>query len=338
MEALRILNLEDDPLDTELIQADLAAGGIPSEITRVYRRDDFLAALEKGDFDLVLSDYSLPGFDGLTALEITREIRPEVPFIFVSGAIGEERAIESLKNGATDYVLKYRLERLVPAVRRAVREVEERTERRRAEEALKEVREAERTRIARDLHDVVLQDLSTILQTLQAKQVQADELGMEVGLQQEIDTLRRAVMGLRDAIYDLRPESGQEFLEAVGALVEYNRRLAPDREISLTVQGEFPKELPDAVKVELVRIIREALTNAHRHSSARRVSVVLRMAEGEMRALISDNGKGFEPQTARRGVGISAMQERAAAIGGDLEVQSQSGGGTRVVIQVPLFS
>ncbi len=216
MEALRILNLEDDPLDTELIQADLAAGDIPSEITRVHRREDFLAALEKGDFDLVLSDYSLPGFDGLSALEITRQIRPEVPFIFVSGAIGEERAIESLKSGATDYVLKHRLERLVPAVRRAVREVEERTERRRAEEALKEVREAERTRIAGDLHNVVLQDLSTVLQTLQAKQVHAHERGTEGSLQQEIDTLRRVVVGLQDAIYGLRLERGREFLEAVG--------------------------------------------------------------------------------------------------------------------------
>src|SRR5215217_1370827 len=139
--ALRILDLEDDPVDTELLEANLMAGGISCEMVRVQTRADFEAALVNGDFDLVLSDYSLPSFDGLSALELAKEIRPEVPFILVSGAIGEERAIEALKSGATDYVLKQRLERLVPAVRRAVREAEERNERKRAEEALRESEE-----------------------------------------------------------------------------------------------------------------------------------------------------------------------------------------------------
>jgi PAS domain S-box-containing protein len=133
---LSILDLEDDLLDTELVQANLAEGGITCEIVRVQTREEFVAALEGSDFDLIFSDYLLPSFDGLSALKLAKEIRPEVPFILVSGAIGEERAIEALKSGATDYVLKQRLERLVPAVRRAVREAEERTERRRAEEAL----------------------------------------------------------------------------------------------------------------------------------------------------------------------------------------------------------
>src|SRR5215212_6764596 len=101
--ALRILDLEDDPLDTELVQANLAEGGITCEIVRVQTREEFVAALENGDFDLVLSDYSLPSFDGLSALKLAKEIRPEVPFILVSGVIGEERAIEVLKGGATDY-------------------------------------------------------------------------------------------------------------------------------------------------------------------------------------------------------------------------------------------
>ncbi len=139
--ALRILNLEDDPLDTELVHATLTEGGVACEILRVHARADFVAALESGDVDLVLADYSLPSFDGLSALKVAQEIRPEVPFVLVSGTLGEERAIEALKSGATDYVLKQRLGRLVPAVRRAVEEAEERTERRRAEEALKESEE-----------------------------------------------------------------------------------------------------------------------------------------------------------------------------------------------------
>ena len=130
---LRILNLEDDELDTELTHATLADGGIECEVVRVQTRTDFAATLESSDFDLVLADYSLPSFDGLSALELVQEMRPEVPFVLVSGALGEERAIEALKSGATDYILKQRLERLVPAVRRAVREAEERTERKRPE-------------------------------------------------------------------------------------------------------------------------------------------------------------------------------------------------------------
>ena len=135
--ALRILDLEDDPLDAELIRANLTEGAISCEITRVQTHADFVAALESGGFDLILSDYSMPSFDGLSALRLAREISPEVPFILVSGVIGEDRAIEALKSGATDYVLKQRLERLVPAVRRAVRETQERSERRRAEREIR---------------------------------------------------------------------------------------------------------------------------------------------------------------------------------------------------------
>jgi diguanylate cyclase (GGDEF)-like protein/PAS domain S-box-containing protein len=134
LRGLHILNLEDDPLDTELIQANLAGAGIDCELQRVQDRAAFVAALEEGDFDLILADHSLPGFDGLSALNVARELEPQVPFVFVSGTLGEDAAIESLKSGATDYVLKHRLERLAPAVRRAVREADERAKRERAEE------------------------------------------------------------------------------------------------------------------------------------------------------------------------------------------------------------
>ena len=134
---LRILQLEDSPLDAELERDSLANGGISCEIERVQTRPEFAAALQKGGFDLILADYALPGFDGPAALEMARRTRPEVPFIIVSGTLGEEAAIETLRNGATDYVLKHRLERLVPAVHRAIRESGERSERERAEEALR---------------------------------------------------------------------------------------------------------------------------------------------------------------------------------------------------------
>lgn len=133
---LRILHLEDDPADAELILATIAEEGIDCEVLLVATREDFVAELERGEIGLVLADYSLPAFDGMSALAIVREKHPDLPFVFVSGRLGEEAAIESLKNGATDYVLKNRLSRLVPAIKRALAECEERADRNEAQAAL----------------------------------------------------------------------------------------------------------------------------------------------------------------------------------------------------------
>lgn len=129
--------LEDNLLDAELAQELLEADHIACEITRVQTRTDFVTALKDSALDLILADYMLPSFDGLTALALAREACPDLPFIFVSGTLGEEVAIEALKIGATDYVVKSRLSRLVPSVRRALREAGERIRRKEAEEALR---------------------------------------------------------------------------------------------------------------------------------------------------------------------------------------------------------
>src|SRR3984957_19839866 len=134
---LRILYLEDDPRDAELVQETLENDGLRCQIKRVDTEADFIAALEQGGFELILADYTLPSFDGLSALKIAQRDSPEVPLIFVSGTLGEEVAIEALKIGATDYVFKTRLSRIVPSVQRALREAEERTGLSRAEEALR---------------------------------------------------------------------------------------------------------------------------------------------------------------------------------------------------------
>lgn len=133
---LHILHLEDNPMDSTLIHTMLRAEGVACQITRVQTRAEFETALEQDDFDMIVSDFSLPSFDGQTALQIAHSKYPDVPFIFVSGTIGEEAAVESLKQGATDYVLKDRLSRLVPALKRAAREAAERSARRQAEEQL----------------------------------------------------------------------------------------------------------------------------------------------------------------------------------------------------------
>src|SRR5262245_38435024 len=135
---LRILHLEDNPRDAELIQAILEAEGVSCEVTRVDTEADFSASVEDGGFDVILTDYTLPSFDGLSALKLALEKCPNVPFIFVSATLGEEVAIEALKLGATDYVLKDRLSRIASSVQRALREAEERNQRKRAEDELRD--------------------------------------------------------------------------------------------------------------------------------------------------------------------------------------------------------
>jgi PAS domain S-box-containing protein len=133
---LRILLLEDDSSDAELVQ-ELLAEHFVCEVARVQTRPEFVAALRDTAIDLILADYTLPSFDGLSALHLVLAERPDPPFIFVSGTVGEDVAIEALKIGATDYVLKQRLSRLVPSVQRALREARERAESRKVAEALR---------------------------------------------------------------------------------------------------------------------------------------------------------------------------------------------------------
>ncbi len=134
---LRILLLEDNTRDAELIQELLEADHFVCQVTRVQTRAEFVASLENAGINLILADYRLPSFDGLSALKLALDARPDLPFIFVSGTLGEEVAIEAVKIGATDYVVKSRLSRLVPSVQRALREARERAERKKAEQALR---------------------------------------------------------------------------------------------------------------------------------------------------------------------------------------------------------
>ena len=160
--SLRILLLEDSSLDAELVLESLQATGVHHTVHRVVTREDFTAALERAEQDLILADFVLPAFDGMSALAIARELRPDTPFIFVSGTLGEEIAVEALKRGATDYVLKQRLERLPPTVLRALAEARERLERQRAQSALRDLLE-DRTALLNELDHRVKNNLQLLL-------------------------------------------------------------------------------------------------------------------------------------------------------------------------------
>ncbi len=215
--------------------------------------------------------------------------------------------------------------------------VENITERKRAEEALREIREAERRRIARELHDVVLQDLTYALQSMQVIQRMPEGVDRAGETEQQVEALKRAVGGLRDAIYDLRLESVGErpLVSAVESIVELNRQIGGGCQFELVVEEGFPAKISGPAGVEVVRVVQEALANVRRHSGARRAVVTLGMVNGEVLVEIEDDGRGFGPETSY-GMGLTGMRERVLVLGGELEVEGREGVGTRVSLRVRL--
>ena len=222
-------------------------------------------------------------------------------------------------------------------VRMAVNIFRDITEQKQAEDSLGRVREAERRRMARDLHDGVLQDLSYTVAAMGVMMLEVEDTKLEGELQAAVDALRRAARGLHDAVNDLRLEENRDrpYPELVEHLVQRNRAMARDLEINLQVEEDFPSKPLGEIGTQISRIVQEAITNARRHSGARKVSVTLKLEGEDLVAEVSDDGQGFGPE-ALPGVGFSSMRERAAVIGAELEITSQPGRGTGVRLRVSL--
>jgi PAS domain S-box-containing protein len=212
---------------------------------------------------------------------------------------------------------------------------EEKRDRLRAREIEARTQKEERRRIARDLHDVVLQDLAGVLQSLRLVYLQSKGSGLGLDFKEELEALGRATLGLRGAVHDLRGEKERPLVKSVESLVELNRRLAPDCNIELIIEEGFPNRLRGEVGGELLRVIREALTNARHHSGAKSAAVTLKVQGSDLVAEISDDGQGFALE-GTLGVGLSSMQERAANVDGRLEIESELGQGTSVRLLVPV--
>jgi len=222
-------------------------------------------------------------------------------------------------------------------VRMAVNIFRDVTERKRAEESLRQVRDAERKRLARDLHDGVLQDLSYTTAAMGMIMLEAEDSELEEQLQAVVDAMRRAATGLREVVNDLRieDEGGRPIAEVVESLVRRNRTMAKNIEISLQVGEHVPPSPLGEAGTQVSRVIQEALTNARRHASAKKISVGLRMEGGDLVAEVSDDGVGFGTGVSP-GVGLGSMRERAALVGGELEIESAPRRGTIMRLRVPL--
>ncbi|MBI4624597.1 MAG: response regulator [Verrucomicrobia bacterium] len=351
---IRILLLEDEIADAELVKYALGQSGLTFSFGRVETRDEFVQHLADSPPSLILSDYQLPGFDGLAALEVAREKLPDVPFIFVTGTLGEERAIETLRRGATDYVLKTRLHALAPAVHRALREADERAERRRAEERLREsseqlralsvylqyVREEERTRIAREVHDELGQSLSSLKLDLAwfssrlpkgTKELTGKINEMSRRIDTTIHTVRRIATELRPGILDdlglvaALEWQGKDFQNRTGIFCEV---VAAIRDHGLDAD----------LNTAFFRIFQETLTNIMRHANATRVDVRLTDEHDRLVLTVQDNGRGITAAEIRdtKSIGLLGMCERAALLGGEVSFHGEPGRGTLVTVSIPL--
>ena len=352
---LRILLVEDTAPHAELVEHFLRESGLKFRLTRVDTRDGYIAELERQPPDMILSDYALPAFDGYTALAIAREKVPDVPFIFVTGTMGEEVAIETLKNGATDYVLKTRLARLGPAVQRALREAAERRERQRAEDKLRRsleqlralttylqyVREEERTRIAREVHDELGQALTGLkldmswlgirLEKRRAKTEQEKVKTMVAHIDATIQTVRRIATELRPGILD--------GLGLVAALEWQANEFQTRTNIPCVVTANVSDAGWDQDFITVFfRIFQETLTNVIRHANATRVDVHLFKEDDALVLTVADNGRGIsEEEIANtKSIGLVGMRERAMLIGGEVTLHGAPGKGTTVTLRVPL--
>jgi signal transduction histidine kinase len=352
---IHILMLEDDATDAELTRFALRKGGLNFSLSRVETKEDYIAELDQHPPALILSDYSLPGFNGHDALSLAREKCPQTPFIFVTGTMGEEVAIETLKSGATDYVLKTRLSRLIPAVHRALREARDRAERRLAEEKLREsheqlralsvylqsVREEERTRIAREVHDELGQaltscklDLSWIANKLprDQKSLIAKAHALTAHIDSTIQMVRRIATELRPGILD--------HLGLAAALEwqanEFQTRTGIKCDVKISLSDVT---LETDLNTTFFRIFQETLTNVIRHAGATQVAVELKESGHQIILEVKDNGRGISQAeiTNTQSMGLLGMRERAALLGGKFRIGSlPRNKGTKVTVTIPL--
>src|SRR5215204_3665798 len=212
------------------------------------------------------------------------------------------------------------------------------TERKRAERMLEEIREAERNRLARELHDSTLQDIVYALQEVQVMQVVSGD-DLNPALEDTAEALKRSVEGLRGAIFELRLKESldRSLVSSLENLVDLNRRLARGRyELELLVEDDFPARLPNKAGQELTRLVQEALTNVRRHAEANHVSVELGLDGGLAYIEVSDDGCGFDSERATTGIGRQSMRHRALELGGEFSVESAPGEGTKVRFSIPV--
>jgi signal transduction histidine kinase/HPt (histidine-containing phosphotransfer) domain-containing protein len=370
---LRIVYLEDDPADVRLVQDAFEDDGMCLQLTAVDNRADFLAALEQSP-DLILADYALPTFDGMEALALCREKCPERPFIFVTGAVGEERAIDTLKSGATDYVLKTRLSRLTMAVRRAVAEAEDVAARKKAVEQLNaakaaaEIASEAKSRFLANVSHELRTPMNAILGMVDFALPRVSDVVARDCLQTAKESADLLLTLLNDLLDSAKIESGKLDLESAPfslrqMLEQVSRAFAMRAgEKGLSFRCHVPDEVPDLLlgdRLRLQQVLFNLAGNAVKFTEVGGVEIGVRCLSQDRSASLEfevrDTGIGIPPESlsqlfqpfqqadasmARRyggsGLGLSICKSLVHLMEGDIRVESAAQSGTTFFVTVRL--
>lgn len=347
---IRVLHVEDSEVDHEVLMAHLRRGGLQVACQRVETGETFLSALHAHPWDVVIADYNLPGFTGLQALDLLRASSLLIPFIIVSGEIGEETAVEAMRNGASDYLLKHNLARLQPAVLNAIEANQAQLARREAALALAESErrlhelaqhlqssvELERTSIAREIHDDVGGSLTAVKFDLAwiGRRVQDPALADRV--RSALETLDHAIGASQRIMHNLRPAVlDQGLVAALQWMTQNVEQRTGIHTVFRTTHEQI--RLAPSVALTIYRTAQEALTNIAKHAEATRVRVDLTLANNTLSLEVSDNGRGIGPQdlAKARSFGIRGLHERAHTLNGWLDISSGTQG-TTLILSVPV--
>lgn len=348
---LRVLHVEDAEPDHVLTLRALRTAGLQIEAVRVDTLDAFSAALDTSRFDVVLADYHLPGFTAMDAWQLAAPRLVDTPFILVSGAIGEATAVAAVKAGMADYVMKSDLGRLKPAIqaamalsrsesaRRSAQTELESSQRQLAELAahLQLVVEEERTRVARELHDDIGSALTAIKLDLASAKRQTSAQAMVGRIDGAFECVQRAIAACQRIAFDLRPPILDEGIRAALQWLVDDMRRRTAIEIKLSTSAPA-LDLPVAVELAAYRTVQEALHNAIKHAACRHIAIDFTIGGGAMTVDVRDDGKGLThgAQAKPRSFGLRGLRERAAAVGGWLDISSRPGKGTAVTLVVPI--
>lgn len=348
---LRILHLEDSELDHQLVCRALHKDKLPFQISRVDSLADFTRALAEQSFDVILADYRLPGFNALDAWKVLQASATRLPFILLSGAIGEPAAVAAIQLGISDYLPKDNLPNLTRVIgsalevfkakaaeARAVAELAA-SERRLAQFAqhLQTAIENERASIAREIHDdiggslaAVRLDLAWIARHGQSTEMQNHVATANDMLQHAIGASQRIMMDLRPAILD------QGLFPAIQWLAEsFQRRSGVKTSLTTNRPGMQSNK---AIQLTAYRTAQEALTNISKYAKCTQVKIDLSDAEGVLTLEISDNGTGISDESLNnpQAFGIRGLKERAKVAGGWLDISTRQSLGTTLILTIPL--
>ncbi|HLI92038.1 MAG TPA: response regulator [Puia sp.] len=343
---LKILHLEDLPSDAEMVDRVLRKAQLRFEKKVVIDKPDFLKALREFQPDIILSDHSLPAFNSLEALKITREEGNQSPFILVTATVSEEYAVNVIKEGASDYILKDRLERLPNAVQNALdrRRTEEELVRQRDRqqklvmETSIQVQEREREEIGKELHDNINQILA------------AAKLYLEIAIKDDDDSrleaMEKSQQNLTLAMEEIRKLSQSLVAPSVGGLgldqalrkLLENFPVGESLEVDLDTSGYTEDISNDDIKLTCYRIAQVQLNNIVKHARASKASILLDRVADRLVMTIRDDGVGFNTSGKTAGIGLRNIRNRVGFYNGVVLIDSEPGRGCTLTVSIPIGS